>query len=186
MSHSTSTFDRMRRTLHGARGFSLIELLTAIGLIGTLSAIAATNFVAFRPTYRVRGAALTIGGDMNIARLSAVKEGRIWQYLPSGDGYQIRRADLAGGWEVMKQVTIANEFPSVTFGYSGITTDPYGVAITSAVPTGAITFHSNGTVQNPADVFLQVSTSKGLSQQAVSVTAAGRIRVWKRSGTTWK
>jgi prepilin-type N-terminal cleavage/methylation domain-containing protein len=177
MSHS-------RRIQRGTSGFSLVEILSAIALMGIITGFAANRFSAWQPNFRVRGAALAVAGDMSIARLSAVKEGRIYQFFPVAGGYQIRRDDLGGGWEVMKTVTIANDFPTIVFGYTGITKDPYGTNIVAAVPGAPVVFHSNGTIQNAAGVFVQTSSTP-LSQQAVSVTGAGRIRVWKWSGTAW-
>ena len=177
MSHST-------RTPRGSSGFSLLEVLSAVALMSVMTGFAASRFIAFQPIFRVRGAALMVAGDMSIARLSAVKEGRIYQFFPVDGGYQIRRDDLAGGWQVMKTVNLANEFPTIAFGYDGIPKDPYGTNIAAAVPAAPIVFHSNGTVQSPAGVFVQTSSTP-VAQQAVSVTGAGRIRVWRWSGTAW-
>lgn len=179
MSHSV-------RTLRNASGFSLPELMTVVALIGILSAIAATSFTAYQPGYRVRGAALEIAGDMSIARLSAVKESRIYQFVPLGGGYQIRAAKAGGGWDTLKTLTVTNEFPNVAFGYTGVVKDPYGVNITGSMPGGPVTFHSNGTVVGAAGIFIQSASDKGTQHQAVTVTAAGRIRVWKYVGSKWQ
>jgi prepilin-type N-terminal cleavage/methylation domain-containing protein len=167
-------------------GFTLVEVLAAIGLMGIVLAVAATNFSAMRPSLITRGAALAVAGDMNQARMAAVKEGRVYEYFPISGGYRIRRDDGAGGRVVVKQVVIGTQYPNVTFGHTGIPNDPYAVAIGSSSPGATITFHSDGTVQNPAGVFLQASTSDGPVQQAVTLSAAGRVRVWKYSGATWK
>lgn len=86
----------------------------------------------------------------------------------------------------MKQVVIGNEYPHVAFGHTAIDEDPYAAAIASAAPTATITFHSNGTVQNAAGVFLEASSSDGLVQQAVTMSAAGRVRVWKYTAEGWR
>jgi prepilin-type N-terminal cleavage/methylation domain-containing protein len=172
------------RTLDNARGFSLMEVLAVLGLMAVLTGFAANKFMASQPNFRVRGAALEVAGDMSIARLSAVKEGRIYQFVPAAGGYTIRYDAGGGAWTTVKTVTIASDFPTIAFGFTGITKDPYGTAIAAAVPGTPIIFHSNGTVQSPAGIFLQTSSTP-LSQQAVSVTGAGRIRVWKWNGSVW-
>ena len=179
MSHSV-------RTLRGTSGFSFPEVMTVVALIGIIGGFAVSNFRVFTPAYSVRGAALDVAGNMSIARLSAVKESRIYQFVPLAGGYQIRAAKTGGGWDNLRTVTITNEFPHVEFGYTGITQDPYGVNIAAAVPGAPMTFHSNGTVQNPGGLFIQAPMDSGLSHQAVTVTAAGRIRVWKHTGTKWQ
>jgi prepilin-type N-terminal cleavage/methylation domain-containing protein len=173
------------RQLPRNAGMTLIEVLTAVSLMSILTAVAATNFTAMVPGFRTRGAALLIAGDVNQARMAAVKEGRVYEYFPIAGGYRIRRDDGAGGRELVKEVVIANAYPHVDFGHSGIAADPYAVNIASSVPTTAITFQSNGTVQNAAGVFLEAESSEGPVQQAVTLSAAGRVRVWKYSGGTW-
>ena len=175
-----------RHTCRGTRGFTLIEVLTAIGMIGVIGAIAATNFRASVPGYRARGAALEIAGDMNQARLSAVERSRIYSFVPQGGTvYEIQSTDALGNVTVVKRVNVVADFPGVRFAATGIATDPYGNAITSAVPTGAVTFNSNGTVSNAAGVYVEPTTECQHCQHGVVVTAAGRIRVWHHNGTVW-
>ncbi len=174
-----------RKTLPKNAGLTLVEVLTAVSLLGILTAVAATNFTAMAPSFRTRGAALAVAGDLNQARMAAIKEARVYEYVPISGGYQIRRDDRAGGRELVKQVVIGDEYPHVAFGHTGIDEDPYEAAIASAAPTATITFHSNGTVQNAAGVFLEAPSSDGPVQRAVTMSAAGRVRVWKHTEEGW-
>lgn len=173
------------RKLPRNAGLTLIEVLTAISLMGIVTAVAATNFTAMMPGFRTRGAALLVAGDLNQARMLAIKEGRIYQYFPLAGGYRIRRDNGAGGWVTLKEVLINNTYPHVNFGHSGITDDPYAIAIGSSAPTGPIAFQSDGTVQNPAGVFLESASGDEYVQHAVTLSAAGRVRVWKYGGSAW-
>jgi Tfp pilus assembly protein FimT len=166
---------------------TLIEVLTAIGLMSILTAVAATNFSAMTPGFRARGAALLIAGDLNQARMNAVKESRVYEYFPISGGYRIRRDDGLGGREVVKEVVIANEYPHVQFGKAGIDEDPYGADVSgaAAAPVGPITFHSNGTVQDPAGVFVEATGGDEPVQQVVTLSSAGRVRVWKHNESGW-
>lgn len=167
-------------------GLTLIEVLVTASLMGILMAIAAPNFTDMRPGLQARAAALAVAGDINQARMSAIKEGIVYEYFPISGGYQIRRDDGAGGRVVLKQVVIATQYPHVAFGHGGITNDPYAVAIAASSPGATITFHSDGSVQNAASVYLQAANKEGPILQAVTLSAAGRVRVWKGSGTTWQ
>jgi prepilin-type N-terminal cleavage/methylation domain-containing protein len=165
-------------------GLTLIEVLTAVSLIGIVTAMAASSFTAMMPGFRARGAALLIAGDLSQARMSAIKEGRVYEYFPISGGYRIRFDNGLGGWTVLKEVVIANEYPHVVFGNPGVP-DPYGSPIASAAPTTAITFHSNGTVQNPAGVFIQAGSGDHIVQNAVTLSGAGRVRIWRFGESTW-
>lgn len=169
----------------GEAGLTLIEVLTAISLIGIMTAVAASNFTSMVPSFRVRGAALRVAGDINQARMSAIKDGRYYEYFPIAGGYRIRRDNRAGGVEVVKEVVIDREFPDVAFGKTGVTTDPYGTNVTAspAAPGATITFDSNGTVRNAAGIYLQIPETHGLAQQVVTLSAAGRVRVWHRGSS---
>jgi len=167
-------------------GLTLVEVLTAVSLLGVMTAVAATNFAAMRPTFETRGAALLVAGDLNQARMSAVKEGRVYEYLPTSGGYQIRRDDGVGGRELVKTRVIANEYSHVAFGHGTAPADPYAAAIADDAPNATMTFQSNGTVQNAAGVFLQAEMGDEVVVQAVTLTAAGRVRVWKYGTGGWR
>lgn len=170
----------------GDAGLTLIEVLTAISLIGIMTAIAASSFTGMVPNFRVRGAALRVAGDINQARMSAIKEGRYYEYFPIAGGYRIRRDNRVGGVEVVKEIVLDREFPDVVIGKTGVATDPYNAAVVTAGPAAAITFDSNGTVRNAAGIFLQIPNHEGLATQAITLSAAGRVRVWRRANNgTW-
>ncbi len=178
---------RTARPWHAPPGFSAFELLTALSLFGVISAVAVSNFNAFMPSYRVRGAALEIAGDMNRARLAAIKEGRQYYYVPqAGTTYRISYANGAGT-TTLKTVDVATDYPQVRFGATGITADPYGTpGAPPAVPGAQIVFNSDGTVSSAAGVYVESTVSAGHVQHGVTVTAAGRIRVWHFNGSTWQ
>jgi hypothetical protein len=70
------------------------------------------------------------------------------------------------------------------FSLNGATADPYGGAATTPTPPSPFVFNARGLPMSGATFFL--ASSNGQNSHAVSVTGAGRVRLWTRSGGTWR
>lgn len=80
-------------------GFSLAELLTVIGIIATISAIAIPNYISMLPDYRLKASARTLYTNMQKAKLEAVKRNTntAISFNVAGSSYQIFIDDGTGG-----------------------------------------------------------------------------------------
>jgi type IV fimbrial biogenesis protein FimT len=58
-------------------GFSFIELLAVLVILGVLTAITVPGFLAFIPNYRLNAAAQEMLGDIQLAKLRAIKQGNV-------------------------------------------------------------------------------------------------------------
>jgi prepilin-type N-terminal cleavage/methylation domain-containing protein len=65
-------FNNRRRTPADA-GFSLVELLTVVGIIGIMVAVAIPAIGSYIRNYRIRGAASQVAAEFQTARMRAIK-----------------------------------------------------------------------------------------------------------------
>ena len=172
------------------QGFSFVELMTVIGIIGILSAIALPNFLRSLPEKRLKNATRNLYADLQRARLLAVRENRSVRvgfvtddgdnpYNGNGnpvssyyfeeededsDEYRIRDTDeFSRGLEEYGAVTYgcdADGEPNVTFGN-------YDVEFTS---TGTVVPTFGGTV------FLQSESDQTVCY-SVAVSRFGNIKI---------
>lgn len=79
---------RLHKIRLGSRGFTLVELMIVIGIIGTLTAVAFPMISSTLPKYRIRAAARELVIDFKKAKMEAVKRNRsvLIQFTPETVG----------------------------------------------------------------------------------------------------
>ena len=92
--------------MHKNSGFSFIELLTVIAIIGIVAGIVLPNVVAWLPKHRLNSGAEDIQSTLQLARLGAIKENANatvtfdtanHSYLAVIDGRTIRNGKMPAG-----------------------------------------------------------------------------------------
>lgn len=82
-----------------AKGFSLVELMVVIALIGILASIGTLSTRDIRARFRLKSAALELYSDLQMARLGAIRNGRTWSvcFDPGNTAFTSYTIGNAGG-----------------------------------------------------------------------------------------
>jgi len=77
------------------KGFTLIELMVVLAILGIVALIAAPSFNAFLARSKLRGAANETFADLQYARSESVQKNQVFRVEFSSAGYQIWRMSRA-------------------------------------------------------------------------------------------
>jgi type IV fimbrial biogenesis protein FimT len=80
-----------------SRGFSILELLVVLAVIAVVSAIVTPNFISWRNNAKMRGAVDNLMGDLEMAKIRAVKENNFVAVMFNPTGYRVF-VDKANFW----------------------------------------------------------------------------------------
>ena len=71
------------------RGFTLIEMIVIIGILGTIMLVAAPPMSRFLSTNRLAGATNIVAGDLRYARSLASSQRRSYEFRNTSTGYTV-------------------------------------------------------------------------------------------------
>lgn len=143
-------------------GFTLIELMIVIAIIGIVSAIAAPNFRTYMAERRLSGAARMVMSDLMAARQKAVTQNNRFSVTFSGTQYTILDDDNDNG------STDSGEMTEVR----NIQTDYYDVTIPNV--TANPVFYPRGTASGTS---VTLTSSKTGKSKKVVVALTGRVKI---------
>ncbi len=139
---------RYNRLLTDPRGFSLAEILVAIGIFAILAAIATPQFIAFRPKNRLNGAARQIYSELMWARSKAVNDNSSYVVtFPTNQTMQIAGSTTktVNIQTEYSDVTLTSTASTITFSSRGTTDVAPTITLTNPGGTKSVTIRITGT-----------------------------------------
>lgn len=179
-------------------GFTLIELVITIALLGILLAWAIPNIRTFIKNARISSAASELIGDIGVARQEAQRRGVVVEICASANGSTCltNATDWLNGWIIRTatsgQIIKSNQAPQgpVSARAIGTTNEltANGPPVIAFVPSGAM----SSTVGSAPPVTIAIRDERkvagntlvgdGYTQRNISVTLVGRPQILKVSG----
>lgn len=188
----------MRKALQVARterGYSLIELMLVVSIMGILATMAIVQFNVAQPVLKGDGAMRVIMGQMRTARELAISERRYMRVtFTNPNEVEIFREQVPGPATVSKgQTILEGGVRFIQIASLSDTPDAFGKAapIDFGLATN-IKFSPDGTLVNQdgapinGTVFMAIP-NVSLSARAITVLGStGRIRAYRWDGSGWK
>jgi prepilin-type N-terminal cleavage/methylation domain-containing protein len=142
----------------GRAGFTLIEILIVVAILGIMSGLAVPSMVKFVNNQRLQAAARSVWSDIQTAKMTAIKENRsVTVTRASSDQYGYTFIDGFGNSRSFSR-KISDDYSGVTIAFTGGT---------------SITFLGTGMGQTGTNIVVAVSNSAG--SRSFPVTWTGKI-----------
>ncbi|KAA8704252.1 MULTISPECIES: GspH/FimT family pseudopilin [Pseudomonas syringae group] len=147
---------------HIAKGFSLIELLVTVSLVGILAAIAIPNFTSSIQSNKADTEVSDLQRALNYARLEAINR-----------GVTVRIAPTSGtAWTSELQVYLASDANKKAL--RTVAAMSSGAALVTAPNAAALDFNNLGGLIAPASAVIMTYT-RGSTTKTVNICLTGRI-----------
>ena len=190
------------RIMKQATGFTVIELLIAVGILGILSSIAIPSYNAWLPKTRVNNAARELFTELQLAKMKAITENNdyVITFDSANNTYSIYDDDdndfaTAGAEsdELVKAIDIDTKHPGIEYGYVS-EKSPNGSVITKAVTFSGsprrMAFGPTGLANKNGSISLvpteDTSNSRKDRQRVITVLKTGRVRLYRNTGSCWE
>jgi prepilin-type N-terminal cleavage/methylation domain-containing protein len=147
--------------LQDRRGFTIVEMMITIAVIGVLASLSFFTVQAIMPGYRLNGAIRMVRGDLYNAKMLAAKKNRQYKVVFTANGYKLQRGTSNVGAFSLDQVELSktfSDYPHVTVKASA-TADPV--------------FSPRGTASG---VTITLQSSDG-DEKTITISIAGRIKI---------
>lgn len=180
------------------KGFTLVETVIVVAIIGILTAIAIPNFILWLPDMRLKAAARDLHSNMQKARMQAVKtnlnsaivfDSANNRYLLCSD----QGADLdwttTGDNTVTATVDLSSYKSGITYGHGDVPAGKSATKTPGPFPADGISYSANVAILNPQGLgtagYVYLNNEKG-SAYAVGTQTSGVIMLKRWTGGGWR
>ena len=143
------------------RGFTLLEALVGLAIVGVLMAIAVPTWIVLVPTYSLSSAARQVQSELHRIKMQAIAENVTFRlvFLETAGSYTIQRVGASTTQHGTKPL-------------------PAGIDIRSAITLG---FTPRGTASPGGGGTVKLCNSRGAGTNVV-LNSTGRVRICRTSG----
>jgi len=181
-------------------GFTTIELMIAICILGILMAISIPSFSSWVPNYRLKESARYLYSNMQRAKIGAIKTNSDWAiYFDTGKNcYYLCSANGDGDWSttdnntIVEKIDLSQYGSGIGFGSGNATSGVPGTPL----PAGNVSYPDNGAPNTYIVVFNPRGTGSGgyvyfdhrenTTTYAVGTATSGSISLKKWTGSAWE
>lgn len=139
-------------------GFTLIELVITIAIVGVLATLALPSFRGYIQTQRVKSASFDLVAALTLTRSEAIKRNT-----------NVVMSQASGGWQNGWTITAGGQLLRKQDAYSGL-------SITSSEGVSSVTFRKDGRPASEDTDFTvnAAPTSSTISPRCISISLGGR------------
>jgi type IV fimbrial biogenesis protein FimT len=149
-------------------GVTLMEVLVVVAIIGILTAIAVPNWLSWRANAKINGAVTNLRGDLEMAKMRAIKENASVAILFTSNGYTIFVDNGSGGGTSDNWTQDGSEMLVTNHQITP------GVTMSNTFSNSRTRFSGGGRPGNLGTCTL--TDSRGVQRQ-ISINLLGRIRL---------
>ena len=125
--------------MHGRKnregGFTLIEIMIAVAIVGIMSALAVPNFREWLARYDLKQSMSEIAGDMSLAKLVAMNRNRQATVTIQMAGSSVQVSGISGGREIFGTRTLPSRINALPGGTATVNFSSMGLSTVTAAQT---------------------------------------------------